>query len=229
MKFLTLLKKDIKDAIPWIIGSIMLLYALCWFCIRMKLYGMSQEGYVIFKNGEVINQYNIFKSDILQEPADIMFFITILLGLALGFIHFWMPGIRRTWQFLIHRSANRSTIITSKLSVAAMMVICMSLAWLLLAGVVSKSKSIIIPPDIGIIHLGVFYAFLGFIAYLSIALSALTRARWYATKLFGLYFAFVIYILIISQVNPYRALFISILAFVILIVQLYQVFLKREF
>lgn len=229
MKFFTLLKKEITEAIPWIIIAIMSLYLYGWFFVRMKLYDMRQGGYGILKNGEIINQYDILTNDILQGPAALMLFITIILGLVLAYIQFWMPGIRKTWQFMIHRSVSRSVIIASKLSVAAIMVICMSLAWLLLTSVVGKSKSLIIPPEEGMIRLGVFYAFLGFIAYMSAALCALTNARWYTTKLFGLFFCFAIYIIIISQPTLYRASFIWILAFIVLIVQLYQIFLQREF
>ncbi|MBN2590842.1 MAG: hypothetical protein JXA96_13340 [Sedimentisphaerales bacterium] len=223
------MKKEIRDALPWIIVSILSLYLFSWFLVRMRLYDIKQGGYGISQSGEMINQYSIFSVDILSGPAVLMFFITILLGLALGFIHFWMPGFRRTWQFMIHRSTTRFSILTSKLSVAAIMVICMSLAWLLLVMFVIKSKSFVIPPEDGMIRLGVFYAFLGFIIYMSTALCALTRARWYTTKLFSILFVFVIYLIIISQANLYRAFFISILAFIILIVQLYQVFLQREF
>ncbi len=229
MKFFTLLKKDIKDAIPWILVSIISLYILCLFSVRMRLYSMNQEGYGGFKNGEIVNQNYILREDVLQGSTVLMFFITILLGLALGFIHFWKPGIRKTWQFIIHRSTTRTAILLSKISVAAIMVICMSLAWLLFVKIVSNFKSVIIPPEAGIVRLGVFYAFLSFIAYISIALCALTKARWYTTKLFSIIFGLVMYAIIISQAYFYRAVFIFVLAFVVLIIQLYQVFLQREF
>jgi hypothetical protein len=229
MKFLTLLKKELRDSLPWIIFAVISLFVISWFMISMKTYNQRGWPYSPIKNGAIVGQDNIFRDDILLGSAGLMFYLSILLGLALGYTHFWMPGFRKTWQLLIHRSVTRSAIITSKLSASAIMMICLSLAWLLLARFVSKSERVIIPPDAGLVRLGVFYAFLGFIVYMATALCALTKARWYTTKLFGLFFAFVIYIIIISQPNIYRAFVISIIAFIILIVQLYQFFLQREF
>lgn len=229
MKFFTLLKKELRDSLPWIFFVIILLFAISWFMISMKAYSLRNWPYSPIKNGTIVGLDNIFREDILLESAVLMFFLSILLGLALGYTHFWMPFFRKTWQLLIHRSVTRSAIIASKLSAAAIVMICLSLAWLLLAGSAGMSRRVIIPPDSGIVRLGVFYAFLGFIVYMATALCALTKARWYTTKLLGLFFGFVIYIIIISQAYISRALFISILAFIVLIVQLYQTFIKREF
>ena len=229
MKFFALLKKELREAVPWIIFAVISLLVLSWFMISMKEYSLRDWPYSPIKTGKIINQSEIFRGDILLEAAVLMFFISILLGLALGFIHFWMPGFRRTWQFLIHRSVTRTALIASKLSAAAIMMVCLSLAWLFLAWFTAISRRIIIPPESGLVRLGVFYAYMGFIVYMATALCALTKARWYTTKLFGLFFAFVIYIIIISQANIYRAFFISILAFFVLIFQLYQTFLQREF
>ena len=229
MKFLALLKKELREAVPWIIFAVISLLVLSWFMISMKANSLRNWPYSPIKNGTTVSQSNIFRDDISLESAVLMFYLSILLGLALGFVHFWMPGFRRTWQFLIHRSVTRSIIFASKMSAAAIMMICLSLAWLLLAGFTGISKRVTIPPESGIVRLGVFYAYLGFIVYMATALCALTKARWYTTKLFGLFFAFVIYIIIISQANIYRALFISIVPFIVLIIQLYQTFLQREF
>ena len=229
MKFLTLLRKELRDSLPWIIFTIISLFMISWYMISIRSYNMLRWPYGPMQNGAIIYEGNIFIEDIMLGPAFLMFFLSILLGLALGFMHFWMPGFRGTWQYLMHRSVSRLSIINSKVSAAAIIMICLSLAWLLLAEFVDMSRRIVIPPESGLVRLGVFYVFLGFIVYMAIALCALTKARWYTTKLFSIFFGLIMYLIIISQPNIYRAFVISVLAFIILIVQLYQVFMQREF
>jgi hypothetical protein len=107
--------------------------------------------------------------------------------------------------------------------------LCLSLAWLLLAGITGISERIIIPPDSGIVGLGIFYAYLGFIVYMGTALCAITKARWYTTRMFGLFFVFIMFLAILPQTSFVHAFFITVIFFVVLIVQIYEIFLQREF
>jgi hypothetical protein len=230
MRFLALLKKELREAVPWIILSVILLFVISWFIIRlMAVYHGPEYYHEMLPNGKVIEQFMIFRANVIQEPAALMFFISIGLGLVLGFRHFWMPGFTGTWQFLIHRSVTRSAIISAKLAAAAIVMLCLSLAWLLLARIAGMSERIIIPPDSGIIGLGIFYAYLGFTVYMGTALCAITKARWYTTRLFGLFFVFIMFLVILSQTSFAQAFFITVVFFAVLIVQIYEIFLQREF
>jgi hypothetical protein len=230
MRFLALLKKELREAVPWIILSVILLFVISWFLMRLLIIYHGPEFYYgMLPGGKVIDQHMIFRSDIIQDPAVLMFFVSIGLGLVLSFRHFWMPGFTGTWQFLIHRSVTRPVIISAKLTAAAIMMLCLSLAWLLIAGIAGISERIIIPPESGIVGLGIFYAYLGFIVYMGTALCAITKARWYTTRMFGLFFVFIMFIAILPQTSFAYAFFISIVFFVVLIIQIYGIFLQREF
>jgi hypothetical protein len=230
MRFLALLKKELREAVPWIILSVTLLFVISWFLIRMDAVYRGQEWYHgMLPNGKVIEQYMLFRTDVIQGPAVLMFFIPIGLGLVLGFRHFWMPGFTGTWQFLIHRSVTRPAIISAKLAAAAILMLCLSLAWLLVAAIVGMSERIIIPPESGTVGLGIFYAYLGFIVYMGTALCSITKARWYTTRMFGLFFVFIMFIAILPQTSFAHAFFITVVFFAVLIVQIYGIFLQREF
>lgn len=230
MRFLALLKKELREAVPWIILSVILLFVISWFIIRLIAVYHGRDYYSgMLPNGKVIDQYMIFRTDVIQGPAALMFFVSIGLGLVLGFRHFWMPGFTGTWQFLIHRSVTRSAIISAKLAAAAILMLCLTLAWLLLARITGMSERIIIPPESGIVGLGIFYAYLGFIVYMGTALCAITKARWYTTRMFGLFFVFIMFIAILPQTNFTQAFLISVVFFAVLIVQIYEIFLQREF
>jgi hypothetical protein len=230
MRFLALLKKELREAVPWIILSVILLFVISWFIIRLVAFRHGPDYYYgMLQNGNIINQHLIFRTDIIQGSAVLMFFISIGLGLVLGFRHFWMPGFTGTWQFLIHRSVTRSAIISAKLTAGAILMICLSIAWLLIAGFAGKSERIIIPPESGLVSLGLFYAYLGFIVYMGTALCAITKARWYTTRMFGLFFVFIMFMAILPQKSFTHAFFISVVFFAVLTVQIYEIFSQREF
>jgi hypothetical protein len=229
MKFLTLLKRELRESVPWIILAVLLLLTIGWPIIRLTAINQTQGLYGVTTNGSVIDAYRIFRTDIMYESAIWMFFISIGLGIVLGIRHFWMPGFTGTWQFLVHRSVTRGAILSAKLIAAAVLMLCLSIAWLLLAGYAHTSKMVIIPPESGIVGMGIFYTYLGFIFYMGTALCALANTRWYTTKLFGLFFVLIMCILVLSQKSFLLAFFIAAVVFVVLIVQIYETFLKREF
>jgi hypothetical protein len=229
MRFLTLLKRELQESLPWIILAVLLLLGICWFIIRMNAQDQGRWLYGVTTNGSVIDAYRIFRTDIMQESAGLMFYISIGLGIVLGFRHFWMPGFTGTWQFLIHRSVNRGALLSAKLIAASVVMLCLSIAWLLLAFYAHTSKKVIIPPESEIVGLGIFYAYLGFIVYIGTALCALSKTRWYTTKLFGLFFVLIMCILVVTQTSFLLAFLITAIVFFVLIVQIYETFLKREF
>ena len=229
MRFLTLLKKELREASPWIVLAVLSLLSLSWLMIRMKAMDQGRWYYNIPSSGNIIEQHMIFRADIMLESAILMFFLSIALGLILGIRHFWIPEFTRTWQFLIHRSVTRSAVVSAKLTAAAIFMASLATAWLCLAGYTQKSGNVTIPPEPGIISLGIFYAYLGFIVYLGTTLCALTQARWYTTRMFGLVFVLMMFIAILPLTNFPHALGITVVVFVVLLVQIYHTFLKREF
>ena len=230
MKFLTLLKKELREGIPWIILSIIFLYVISWFIIRLTLiYHTEQFYFGMLVKGAVINRDLIFRKNIIQPVAVLLFYIYIILAVILGLRHFTIPEFTRTWQFLIHRSVKKSHILTSKLAAGGIIIFCLSLAWLILACLAGASDKIVLPPDSSIILLGFFYGYLGFIVYAATGLCALTKARWFTTKSFPLIFIFIMYLMIFGQIKFINAFLVTFVVLALLIIQIYQTFLKREF
>ena len=229
MKFLALFKKELREAVPWIILAALSLLVISWFMIVMKARDQGRWYYGAISNGEVMDGYMIFRSDIMLESAVLMFFLSIGLGLILGIRHFLVPDFTRTWQFLIHRSTTRSIVLTAKLTAAATIMFCLSIVWLILAVYTHVSDRVIIPPESGIVGLGIFYAYLGFIVYLGTALCAMTTARWYTTRIFGLFFVFIMFIIILSQTNIAVVFPLTVFFLIVLVVQIYGTFLQKEF
>lgn len=229
MRFPALFKKELRETVPWLILAVLLMLSLGWFMIHTGAISQSQWHYGSIPNGEIIDSYKIFRTDIMLESATLMFFTSIGLGLAVGIRHFWVPDFTRTWQFLIHRSVARSIILSAKLTAAATVLLCLSIAWLLLVGYNYISERVIIPPESGIVGLGFFYAYLGFIVYLGTALCSLTTTRWYTTRMFGLFFVFFMFLIILSQTNFTFGFISTIIFFAVLIIQIYETFLQKEF
>ncbi len=229
MKFLALLRKELREAVPWFILAALSLLVIGWSMIVMQARDQGRWYYGAVSNGEVMDGYMIFRSDIMFESAVLMFFLSIGLGLILGIRHFLVPDFTRTWQFLIYRSTTRSTVLTAKLTAAATIMLFLSILWLMLAAYTHISDRVIVPPESGIVGLGVFYAYLGFIVYLGTALCALTTARWYTTRVFGLFFVFIMFMIVLSQMNFAVVFSLTVFFLIVLVVQIYGTFLQKEF
>ncbi len=76
---------------------------------------------------------------------------------------------------------------------------------------------------------GWLFIMLGLVAYLGAALVNLSKARWYTTKIFGLAFATVVICMIFSQWRLSWAFAIVIIGVVVLLSQIIDTFLNREF
>ena len=63
MKFIALLKKELREAMPWIILAVISLLVLSWFMISMKVHSMQRWPYSPIKNGAIVSQSDIFRSD----------------------------------------------------------------------------------------------------------------------------------------------------------------------
>ena len=69
----------------------------------------------------------------------------------------------------------------------------------------------------------------GLVVYLGTALSGLSRARWYTTKMLGLAFSVLIFVTIVAQWKLTLAFSAVIVGVVILLSQIIDTFLSREF
>ena len=73
------------------------------------------------------------------------------------------------------------------------------------------------------------YISFGLIVYLGAALSSISTARWYATRIFGLVFAVVISVLAILPLGTIYSFVIMMVAILVLAPQIIHTFSTREF
>jgi len=136
----------------------------------------------------------------------------------------------RTWSFLLHRSVTRLTILWAKLVATALaFVLSIGVVWTGLYWYACRPDLFPIPEPVQTLINGWIYIVMGLVVYLGTALSALSTARWYTSRIFGLAFATLVALVILNQWHPVRIGVTMALAVAILLTQIMAAFLSREF
>ena len=157
-------------------------------------------------------------------------FISISLGVGLGILHFWVPLLTRTWAFLLHRSISRTTILCSKLLCAALAFGGgLGIPWIWAHWYVNHVKTTGFPPNPQVLSEGWLFIGLGFVMYLGIALSAMSKARWYTTRFFSVIFAIFVLCWMFYLSSTSVAFSLLLISTVILLSQLVVTFSHKEF
>ncbi len=231
MRFLALLKKELRESLPWILLAVVLLLTVGAYMLRIEAYYGRPTRYLSRLSPGVTLDPNTFAHySVLQVSAVWLLVISIGLGLVLGARHFGIPFFTRTWPFLLHRSTGRMTILAAKLTAATIAIaVSLSTAWLILYLYACRPGLFTVPPYYTNLIDGWLFTVLGLVVYLGTALSALSTARWYTTKIFGLALVtIVIFATIVESSRPW-AIAITIITAAILLSQIIHIFLTREF
>lgn len=230
MKFLMLLRKELRESLPWIILAAIALVAIGGISVRHDIRsGWSAGSYSNISPGGPVNPHRFDRWSPLRMSGPTLFVISIALGLVLGVQHFWMPHFTRTWPFQLHRSVGKMSILGAKLVAAAIgFIVPLGGVWLALYWYVCRSNAFGVPVPARVLIDGLIMIALGLVVYLAAALASLSRAKWYTTKAFGLAFAaFVLYRAI--QCGLLWACVIIVVGIMILLSQVVDTFLKREY
>ena len=233
MRFLALLRKELRESLPWLLlaGLLLLVVGL----LTLRIGSRYSEGYCWqyppgISPGETVDTYRLLRRPWLQLPAHWLVFIAPGLGLILGVRHFWMGLFTRTWSFLLHRSVPRLTVLWAKLTAATIgFIVSLGLVWTGLYWYACRPDLFPVPESPQMLLNGWIYIAMGLAVYLGTALSALSTARWYTTRLFGLAFATLAVFVILLQWHPAWIAALTILTFAILLSQTMAAFLSREF
>jgi len=226
MKFLTLLKKELRESMILMVLAMLAFTALAGLSIRE--FGL--RGGDDYQHHVYDGNYRLFHYTPVNERGDILMFISISLGIGLGALHFWVPLLTRTWSFLMHRSISRTAILCSKLLCAALAFgVCLGGPWIWAHWYVNHVKTTGFPPNPQVLWEGWLFIGLGFAMYLGIALSAMNSARWYTTRFFSLIFAIFVlcWMFFLSSISA--AFSLLLISTVILLCQLVVTFSHREF
>lgn len=232
MRFMALLRKELRESLPWIVLAVITLLVLGGFAIRMQArYDLNRWRFDAFEPGKVVDDpYELLNRSMLNDASLLLLYVSAGLGLILAGRHFGLPFLTRTWPFLLHRSSTRMAILGAKLLAAAIaQVVCIGLIWLLLFKYASSPGLVTIPPPTRAAVDGFFFILFGLLVYWGTALSALSTSRWYTTRVFGLAFATVVVLAVASSSSRPWGLVTIFIAALILLSQIVHTFQTREF
>lgn len=232
MRFLALLRKELRESLPWILLAAIVLLAIGGFLLRQaQTYGWYDWSARDFSSSSITRTYGLYyRRSPLQLIGPVLLLTSIGLGLVLGVRHFWIPYFTRTWPFLIHRSVSRSTILLAKLGAAIItFIISVGAIWVALYRYSCRPELFTMLPVKRVFIEGWLFILLGLVVYLGTTLTGLSTTRWYTTKIFGLAFATVVISVAIFQWRLSWAFAAIIIGAVILLSQIIDTFAKREF
>ncbi len=231
MRFWVLLRKEFRESLPWLILAAIIFFGFGGFCLRtMAFQGNRNWYYSRFSPGSIVEPYQFTHYSPLQMTGVWLSLTSIGLGLSLGIRHFWIPCFTGTWPFLLHRSVSRKFVLAAKLTAATIaFVISLGTLWIFFYWYANRPELFTLPQTVRIFIDGWILIALGLIAYLGTALSGLSTAKWYTTRIFGLAFATVIIIVTFAQWRLAWAFIVIVAGAFILLSQIIDLFLNREF
>jgi len=231
MKFSTLLRKELRECLPWMLLAGILFLALGSLFLRTQInYRNPSWYYSRLSPGTIVESHLFTYRSILSVTGPLLLLSSTGLGLALGIRQFWIPNFTRTWQFLLHRSVSRNTILAAKLT-ATMIAFIISLGpvWIGLYWYAGRPEASPIPQTLRIFVEGWIFIMLGLVTYLGTALSGLSRAKWYTTKIFGLILATIVIVTTFPQCSLVWIFTMIIVSAAILLSRIFDTFGEREF
>jgi hypothetical protein len=233
MRFLALVRKELRECLPWMLLAGLLLLTVGGWMLRYEAERVQRrlaEPPRLSPGSAVTAAHEFTRPHLLSGPAQWLCLLAPGLGVVLGIRHFWMPLYTRTWSFLLHRSVGRLPIWLAKCGATAIaLVVSLGAVWSGLYWYARRPDVFVIPAPARDLIVGWVYVALGLVAYLGTALSALSAARWYTTRIFGLLFAGLATVVIVCQWNLGRVAVLLLLTLFILASQAVATFLDREF
>lgn len=230
MKFITLLKKELRQCLPWtifastvtIIAGLIILYlsSQMWF-YNTHWYSLSRYRYL---------DWSLFlQKNYLLELSNFVMAVCIILAFVLAIIQFWIPGITGTWSFTIHHPVKKTSILWSKCIIAvSCILISQGTIWVILF-LYSKSGIFPLPPRTRVLAEGFAIIITCIYVYWAAALAGINPAKWYTTKIFPLLQA-VLFIVILAAFTSFLYWSVAyIVLSMVMLIQLRSTFLTREF
>jgi len=180
--------------------------------------------------GATAQGYYLLEYSELQSCGPALLLMAGALALTLAVMQFFVPGLAKTWPFTVHRAASREMVLLSKVAAAA---VGLSLAvggvWTVLFLWASRPGALHYMPEPEVLAEGWVMIAAAFVVYVGAAVSALSAARWYTTRIFPLAFGVLIAGLSLFQTGIAASLAWLAIGLVILAAQLLHRFLNGEF
>jgi hypothetical protein len=224
MRFLTLVKKELRESLPWMcLASVLFIGfgALLVHADEARRAGTSVDNSVVS-----------WCVTPVSGLGPLLLLTSLGLGLVMGIRQFYVPAFDKTWAFTLHRPVKSSTIVHAKLTAAILgLTLFVGLPWtgMYLYAAAPGRFRFMDPIMPRVLWEGWLLVVSGFVLYLGAAVSSLHRAHWYATKVFSLVFALaLILVAVISAPFPAPFVFLGI-GLGILGVQVYALMRSQEF
>jgi hypothetical protein len=230
MRFLVLLKKEIRECLPWAVSAAAFLLILGSLRIWEEVQrGAEYRWYRVFERYSEVYGYDLTKRPIGDVGA-LVFISAAGLGLALGVRQFWVADFMGTWGFILHRSSRRTTILAAKICAGLIsLIVAIGLVWSYLYWRMNlPDYSPVLLPRRCFIG-GWLVGSIGLLFYLGVGLAGLSKARWYTTKLIGLGFALWMFITFTQQWTLWWSFGTLVIGMGVLLYLMWETFLKREF
>lgn len=231
MRFFALLRKELRECLPWILLAAGFLLVLGGVNLWSQMLGSQWSNrYPVFSPGTDVDSYRFTRLPIVSGVGALLFATSIGLGLILGVRQFWMPGFTKTWGFELHRSVKRTTILWGKFTAAGIsFILSTGLVWTGLYWYASQPRFFAVPPPDRIFFEGWVFVAIGLVVYLGTVLSGLSKVRWYTTKMLALAFSILVLVTVTVQYKLLFAFLSVVAGIVILVVQIIDTFLNRKF
>lgn len=241
MRFLALLKKELREALPWLLLAAIILGFFGAIMIQAYSHSWREgQGYTKWsdsyrydepdRDDPCVDFYRIRGWSFLRDAAGLLLVISIGLGVVSGARQFLMPLALKTWAFTIHRSIPRTTILWAKFAATAItFTISCGAIWTLLWWYASRPGVLPMPPRTRTLVEGWLFVAVGLVVYFGTVLSTLSIVKWYTTKIFGLAFAPCILFFALSQTSIALCIAMIAVGLLILVSQVINTFLNREF
>jgi hypothetical protein len=230
MKLRALVYKEFRECLPYVLGAAVLLIACGFTSVQIAINpNMVDYRFATFSADNDYWQWDSFHSSFIQPAGAFLLLFAVALGISIGIRQYAAESLVRTWGYLLHRSVNRGTILFAKLFSALLSFIPLIIIWSIFYMYAHDKRYFPIPPTSRIFIEGLIFTAFGYVAYLAIAMAALSKAKWYTTKKVSIAFGIWMFINLIVQWQLFWAWMTIIIASAILLVQITDSFLNREF
>ena len=230
MRFTALLKKELREALPWIALVLIAILLIGSLTIHNEQKHQWSQGAHNVKAGSSPNLRNLNMRQPLYEMGPLVITLSIALAVALGITQFLLPFFQRNWAYTIHRSVNRTTILLSKFTAAAIaMVLGIGVIWTLFYLYACQPGKFPFPPPKHVLTDGWLFILMAMVVYFATALTSVSTTKWYTTRVFPLVFTLFVYIIALSNQTPLSLAIIALIAAAGFCVQIVHTFTNREF
>jgi ABC-type transport system involved in multi-copper enzyme maturation permease subunit len=187
MRFSALLRKELRECLPWLLLAALAFSVIGGFFLRREQAQRQRWFYDGFSPYSVVSLEQSTQPSSLRGTGPVLLITSIGLGLILGVRHFWIPHFTGTWPFLLHRSVSRLTIFWGKFAAATLaFIISLGTIWTIFYWYACRPELFIVPPMLRVFIEGWIFLVLGLVVYLGAALVGISTARWYTTRIFAL-------------------------------------------